>query len=159
MSRAVLLPVLLILLIVPGLVFGATVSSLTITVYKDGEALQDATVELWLNNTLMYRGVTDTNGTITLANVTTGSYTVYVYYNGTVWKFEETIDENTTSITLNITNDTVEYLIGLSSPPFWGKVENYYGQYRIPILVGVGFIVLILLAYALSGTRYPRRRR
>ena len=159
MSKAVLLPLLLLLVIIPGLVFGATVSSLTITVYKDGKALADATVELWYNGTLAFRGVTDTNGTVSFSNVTTGNYTIYVYYAGEAYAFEETIDENTTELTLNITTATTTTNTSNSSEGLAGTLRTYYDQYKIPILVGVGFIVLILLAYALSGTRYPRRRR
>ncbi len=156
MNRAILLSAIIVLLIIlPGTVTGGTISTLTITVLKDGKALQDATVELWLNNTLMYRGVTDTNGTITLANVTTGNYTIYVYYNGSVWKFGKAIDENTTELTLNITAAKSSADDG----KLVGTLRTYYDQYKIPILVGIGFIVLILFAYALSGTRYPRRRR
>lgn len=154
MSRAVLVTMLLLLLVIPGVALGATVSGLTITVYMDGKALANATVELWYNGTMAFRGVTDANGTVSFANLTTGNYTIYVYYAGKVYTFEKTIDGNTTTLALNITSSSTDEA---RLANIWNTIRS--NNYYLAGAVAAGFVFLILIAYALSGARVPHRRR
>ena len=144
----IVLAVSLLVLLLLGIVYGATISSLTIRVLKNDKPVVDAIVELWANDTMKYRGTTDANGVVTFANVTTGDYTIYVYVNGSVYRFDKTIDENTTE--LNLTLSGVEGVKATAKT--W--LNNYY------ILGGLfaAFIFGLLIAYGLSGRRVPRRR-
>jgi len=138
----------LVLVMLAGIACAATVSTLTINVTKDDKPVVDAVVELWLNGTMKHRGTTDANGVVTFSNVTTGDYTIYVYVNGSVYRFDKTIDENTTE--LNLTLSGVEAVKAAAKS--W--LNNYY------ILGGIGaaFVFGLLIAYGLSGRRVPRRR-
>ena len=147
MNKAVV-AIALVLVMLAGIACAATVSTLTINVTKDDKPVVDAVVELWLNGTMKHRGTTDANGVVTFSNVTTGDYTIYVYVNGSVYRFDKTIDENTTE--LNLTLSGVEAVKAAAKS--W--LNNYY------ILGGIGaaFVFGLLIAYGLSGRRVPRRR-
>ena len=144
----IVLAVSLLVLLLLGIVYGATISSLTIRVLKNDKPVVDAIVELWANDTMKYRGTTDANGVVTFSNVTTGDYTIYVYVNGTAYRFDKTIDENTTE--LNLTLSGFEGVKAAAKS--W--LNNYY------ILGGIGaaFVIGLLIAYGLSGRKVPRRR-
>ena len=148
MNKAVV-AIALVLVMLAGIACAATVSTLTINVTKDDKPVVDAVVELWLNGTMKYRGTTDANGVVTFSNVTTGDYTIYVYINGSVYRFDKTIDENTTE--LNLTLSGVEGVKAVAKS--W--LNNYY------ILGGIAaaFVFGLLIAYGLSGRRVPKRRR
>jgi len=138
----------LVLVMLAGIACAAIISNLTIRVYKNDKPVSNAIVELWANDTMKHRGTTDANGVVTFANVTTGDYTIYVYVNGSVYRFDKTIDENTTE--LNLTLSGVEGVKAAAKS--W--LNNYY------ILGGIGaaFVFGLLIAYGLSGRRVPRRR-
>ncbi|GEM_PF-3277596 len=149
--------VLLLLILFGSTVYGLTVSSVTVQVYLGDKPLKDATVELWANNTLKYRGVTDENGTIVFNNISIGNYTIYIYYNGSAWKFIRYIDLNTTVVTLNLTinhgnstddNSTLEEIVSMMN-------NNRHILYTG---IAVFFIIILLLAYAFSGRKIPKRR-
>jgi len=148
MVNKAVVAIALVLVMLAGIACAATVSTLTINVTKDDKPVVDAVVELWLNGTMKHRGTTDANGVVTFSNVTTGDYTIYVYVNGSVYRFDKTIDENTTE--LNLTLSGVEAVKAAAKS--W--LNNYY------ILGGIGaaFVFGLLIAYGLSGRRVPRRR-
>ena len=148
MNKAVV-AIALVLVMLAGIACAATVSTLTINVTKDDKPVVDAIVELWANDTMKHRGTTDANGVVTFSNVTTGDYTIYVYVNGSVYRFDKTIDENTTE--LNLTLSGIEAVKAAAKS--W--LNNYY------ILGGIGaaFVFGLLIAYGLSGRRVPKRRR
>ena len=148
MVNKAIVAIALVLVMLASIACAATVSTLTINVTKDDKPVVDAVVELWLNGTMKHRGTTDANGVVTFSNVTTGDYTIYVYVNGSVYRFDKTIDENTTE--LNLTLSGVEAVKAAAKS--W--LNNYY------ILGGIGaaFVFGLLIAYGLSGRRVPRRR-
>ena len=148
MVNKAVVAIALVLVMLAGIACAATVSTLTINVTKDDKPVVDAVVELWLNGTMKHRGTTDANGVVTFSNVTTGDYTIYVYVNGSVYRFDKTIDENTTE--LNLTLSGVEAVKAAAKS--W--LNNYY------ILGGIGaaFVFGLLIAYGLSGRKVPRRR-
>ena len=148
MNKAVV-AIALVLVMLAGIACAAIISNLTIRVYKNDKPVSNAIVELWANDTMKHRGTTDANGVVTFANVTTGDYTIYVYVNGSVYRFDKTIDENTTE--LNLTLSGVEGVKAAAKS--W--LNNYY------ILGGIGaaFVFGLLIAYGLSGRRVPKRRR
>jgi hypothetical protein len=159
----VLLPVLLVVLVViGGLAQAATVSSLKITVNLDGKPLANAVVELWHNGSLVVRGTTDTNGTVSFANVTTQVYTVYVYNGGKVYTTTINVTNTTTSLTLNFTstptttNTSTTTNLTNTTIVDW----DWLNRNKVMVVSGVAvFLLLILLiAYAYSGKRIPHRR-
>ena len=144
-----ILAVSLLVLLLLGIVYGATISSLTIRVLKDDKPVVDAVVELWANDTMMYRGTTDANGVVTFSNVTTGDYIIYVYVNGTAYRFDKTIDENTTELNL-----TLSGLEGVKA-----TAKTWLSNYTFLGGLFAAFVFGILIAYGLSGQRVPRKRR
>ena len=149
MVNKAVVAIALVLVMLAGIACAAIISNLTIRVYKNDKPVSNAIVELWANDTMKHRGTTDANGVVTFANVTTGDYTIYVYVNGSVYRFDKTIDENTTE--LNLTLSGVEAVKAAAKS--W--LNNYY------ILGGIGaaFVFGLLIAYGLSGRRVPKRRR
>ena len=94
-----LLPVLL--MIAP--VLAATIATVTITVVKDNSNLANVYVEVYdVNGTKIYSGLTDNNGQIALSNVTEGEYKVLVYYEGKVYEFKISVDEQHTAFNLSL---------------------------------------------------------
>ena len=132
------------------LAYASTVPSVSIKVYLNGAPLSNGVVEFWMNNTLEYRGVTDVNGSLTLTNISTGNYTVYIYHNGTVNTFKVEVTTNTTMITLNITDPASN----VSTINGW----NILFDERIAIIGIATLIILVLLGLAAANGKFPRRR-
>ncbi len=148
-----MLPVIFfIVILVSGMSYAAGLSSLTIQVYHDKTPLHNAVVELWINNSLAYRGVTDSNGTVQAANITPGQYVIHVYYNGTVWTTTQNITLNTTTITLNITDPLA------SKNPNTVLATNWLFDKGTIIILVAGLVILVLLGLAAANGKFPRRR-
>ena len=150
MNRKILLSIIALTVLLGSMAYASVVPSLEIIVEKDNEPLVNATIELWQNNTLAYRGVTDANGTVTLANVTIGNYTLYIYYKGHAYKRSIEITSNTTKITIDI-----NHMDEITS-----RLTSLYDQHKYIVISGiiVFFIIILLLALAFSGRKIPRRR-
>ncbi len=133
-------------------VHGAVVPSLTIRVYRNGEPFPYVDVELYLNGTLLtHVGTTDENGTVVFSNVETGNYTIQVVNGSSVWIFIVIIDENTSEITLNIEE---------SNDGILTSIVEFMGSNKHVLYTGIAvfFIVILLIAFAFSGRKIPRRR-
>lgn len=158
MRLAHVLPVIFfIVIIVSGMSYAAVLPSLTIRVYHDNTPLPNAVVELWINNTLAYRGITDNNGTVQATNITPGQYIIHVYYNGyngTAWSTTQDITINTTTITLNITDPGNSTDINDSIANEW----NIFLDKRITIIGIAILIILVLIGIAAANGKFPRRR-
>ncbi len=154
-KKQIVLPVVLVLLvIIPGSVMGSVVSSLTIKVYKgDGSPLSNAVVELYSNGTLVARGVTDANGSVVFSNVSTGEYIIYVYYNGSVYVDRIQVTANTSIIELSIDSATADSNTTLGG---W----DWFNKNKLMAVSGLAVLlfVVLLIAYAFSGRKIPRRR-
>jgi len=148
MVNKAIVAIALVLVMLAGIACAAIISNLTIRVYKNDKPVSNAIVELWANDTMKYRGTTDADGAVTFSNVTTGDYTIYVYVNGTVYRFDKTIDNKTTELLLTLSGTTG----AMATAKSW--LNNYY------ILGGIGaaFVIGLLIAYGLSGRKVPRRR-
>ena len=133
-----------------ALVLSSTVyaADVTIHVYRDGEPVKNAVVELYRNGTLVARRTTNANGTVYVYNIPEGEYTIYIYANGSVYRFDKTIDENTTELNLSLSG--VSGAVG----SLRAVTSNYWilGGFIVAFVFGLG------IAYALSGKRIPRRR-
>ncbi len=132
-----------------ALVLSSTVyaADVTIHVYRDGEPVRNAVVELYRNGTLVARRTTNANGTVYVYNIPEGEYTIYIYANGSVYRFDKTI-ENTTELNLSLSG--VSGAVG----SLRAVTSNYWilGGFIVAFVIGLG------IAYALSGKRIPRRR-
>jgi len=146
-NRKILLSALALAILLGSIAYAASiVPSLKIIVEKNNEPLANATIELWQNNTLAYREVTDANGTVTLTNVTIGNYTLYIYYKGHAYKRSIEITSNTIDI---------NHMDEITS-----RLTSLYDQHKYIVISGiiVFFIIILLLALAFSGRKIPRRR-
>ena len=149
--RTIAVMILVIMILLGCTVYAADVTNIIIRVYKDEKPVANAVVEFWLNNELKARAVTNINGSAAIVEpitIPSGDYIIYVYVNGSVYRFDKTIDENTTE--LNLTLSGVEAVKAVAKS--W--LNNYY------VLGGIGaaFVFGLLIAYGLSGRRIPRRR-
>jgi len=105
LARAIPVIVILVAIMVGvGAVYAQSiVSEVTITVEKDGKAVANVYVEVYnSNDTKVFSGYTNENGTITLSNITSGDYTVKVLYEDKLYIFNIKIDENTSEIKLDL---------------------------------------------------------
>ena len=105
LARAIPVIVIIVAIVIGvGAVYAQSiVSEVTITVEKDGKAVTNAYVEVYdANDTRIFSGYTDTNGKITLSNVTTGDYKIKVVHEDRLYIFNVKIDENTTEIKLDL---------------------------------------------------------
>jgi len=154
-----------ILIVLASVAKAAVISELDITVLDwNNQPVENAIVEIW-NTTLVARSTTNSSGIAKFYNISDGNYTVYVYINGIVYKFTICVD-NTTSIELvlpdpsqNISNNTSMHLNNNTSDNMTSDtIKGWFDNNKILVGVGLVFILLILIAYALSGRKIPRRR-
>ncbi len=138
--------VLAIVLVLSSTVYAADV---TIHVYRDGEPVKNAVVELYRNGTLVARRTTNVNGTVYVYNIQGGDYTIYVYVNGSVYRFDKTIDENTTELNLSLSG-----LEGVKA-----SARTWLNNYLVLGGLVAAFVFGLAIAYGLSGRRVPKRRR
>ena len=160
-----------VLLLIAGLlvhhVYADVISQLTVNVTVDGKVAADAVVEFWQNGTLILRGFTDSNGTVTFTNVSTGEYIVYIYWSGYAWSYTVLLTNTTTSLSFDLTTPsttttstntttTNTNTTTTNTTSLWVKIKS--NPYYMAGVVAGGFIILLLIAYGLSGGRVPRRR-
>ena len=142
----ILFPVVLLLsvLICFNVALATTVSSVTITVKKDGSVVVGAYVEVYNSDgDKIVANSTDSNGQITLSNVETGTYSVYVYYSQKLYRATIKIESDTTNVDVNL-GYTNQFM------------ATVYSAWWIFALIGGGLIVLFLFIIPSTGRRGRR---
>ena len=131
-----LLTVGLMLLLVPVALCQTTLSQVTLKFTKDGQPLSNILVEVYSNDTLIFKGFSDSQGQIVLTNILEGEYLVKCYlkndFLGTLIEYR---------FTVNITGSQTTYEFDLSL----GSSITKINWRPILIVAGLGILGFLIL--------------
>ncbi|MEM1983331.1 MAG: hypothetical protein QXZ63_06695 [Sulfolobales archaeon] len=118
----------------------------TIRVVDGDKPVPDAVVVIMLNGSLESVITTDSNGTA-VASLSPGTYSMFVIVGDSTYKFKQTIQDNTTNMTLNIGGGLQNYV---------SRAKTVVDQYKYYLLAVGVFVILVLFALLVSGKKTPR---
>jgi len=118
----------------------------TIRVVDGDKPVPDAVVVIMLNGSLESVITTDSNGTA-VASLSPGTYSIFVIVGDSTYKFKQTIQDNTTNMTLNI---------GVGLQNYVSRAKTVVDQYKYYLLAVGVFVILVLFALLVSGKKTPR---
>ena len=126
-----------------------SVSQVTLKFVKDGQPLADILVEVYdSNNTVIYKGFTDSQGQVILYNVTEGNYTVKAYLKN---EFLNSLVEYKFEVEITASQTTYEFDLSLGQS--WKNIN-----WR-PLLIVAGLGILGFLILFGIGASVGRRVR
>jgi len=121
----------------------AVLGTVTLKFTKDGQPVTDMLVEVYdSNGTLIFKGFTDANGQITIANITEGTYDVKCYVKN---EFLNSLVEY--KFEVEITSSQTEYTFDLSLGQSWKNI-NWRPLLIVAGLGILGFLILFGLGYS-----------
>ena len=121
----------------------AVLGTVTLKFTKDGQPVTDMLVEVYdSNGTLIFKGFTDSNGSVVLSNIAEGNYTVKAYLKN---EFLNTLVEYKFEVEITASQTTYEFDLSLSES--WKNI-NWRPLLIVAGLGILGFLILFGLGYS-----------